>query len=105
VQREWAENVETLEGKHAHRRVDKEPGERAVIHDRSVQLSSAGLGLTAVLDLVERDGRRARPVDYKRGKRPPVAEGAYEPERVQPCAQGLLLRAGRFTGSGAWRRD
>jgi CRISPR-associated endonuclease Cas1/CRISPR-associated protein Cas4 len=92
VQREWAENVETLEGKHAHRRVDKEPGERAVIHDRSVQLTSAELGLTAVLDLVERDGRRARPVDYKRGKRPPVAEGAYEPERVQLCAQGLLLR-------------
>ena len=92
VQREWADNVETLEGKHAHRRVDKEPGERAVIHDRSLQLSSSELGLTAVLDLVERDGRRARPVDYKRGKRPPVAEGAYEPERVQLCAQGLLLR-------------
>lgn len=92
VQREWADNVETLEGKHAHRRVDKEPGERTVIHDRSLQLSSTELGLTAVLDLVERDGRRARPVDYKRGKRPPVPEGAYEPERVQLCAQGLLLR-------------
>jgi CRISPR-associated protein Cas1 len=99
VQREWAENVETLEGKHAHRRVDKEPGERAVIHDRSVQLSSARLGLTAVLDVVERDGRRARPVDYKRGKRPPVAEGAYEPERVQLCAQGLLLREHGYTAN------
>ena len=31
------------------------------------------------------------PVDYKRGKRPHVAAGAYEPERVQICVQGLLL--------------
>jgi CRISPR-associated endonuclease Cas1/CRISPR-associated protein Cas4 len=97
VQKEWAENVETLEGKHAHRRVDKEPGERAQVHNRSVELSSAALGLIAVCDLVERDGRRARPVDYKRGKRPPVADGAYEPERVQLCAQGLLLREHGYT--------
>jgi CRISPR-associated endonuclease Cas1/CRISPR-associated protein Cas4 len=99
VQQEWAENVETLEGKHAHRRVDREPGERAKVHDRSVQLTSAKLGLTAVLDLVEREGRRARPVDYKRGKRPPVAGGAYEPERVQLCAQGLLLREHGYTSN------
>lgn len=92
VQQEWAENVETLEGKHAHRRVDRETGERAKVHDRSVQLTSTELGLTAVLDLIERDGRRARPVDYKRGKRPPVSGGAYEPERVQLCAQGLLQK-------------
>ena len=32
------------------------------------------------------------PIDYKRGKRPHVARYAYDPERVQLCAQGLLLR-------------
>ncbi len=99
VEREWADNVETLEGKHAHRRVDREPGERERLHDRSLQLASAELGLTAVLDLVERDGRRARPVDYKRGKRPPVAGGVYEPERVQLCVQGLLLRGAGYTSN------
>jgi hypothetical protein len=31
------------------------------------------------------------PVDYKRGKRPHVAAGAYQPERVQVCAQGMIL--------------
>ncbi|MEJ7594380.1 MAG: Dna2/Cas4 domain-containing protein, partial [Planctomycetaceae bacterium] len=38
----------------------------------------------------------ATPVDYKRGKAPQVPEGAYEPERVQLCAQGLILRANGF---------
>jgi CRISPR-associated protein Cas1 len=35
-------------------------------------------------------------VDYKKGKRPHVAAGAYAPERVQVCAQGLLLREHGF---------
>jgi CRISPR-associated endonuclease Cas1/CRISPR-associated protein Cas4 len=92
VQQEWAESADTLDGKHAHRRVDRDPGSVAKIHERSIALSSERLGLTAVLDLIEQKGGRARPVDYKRGKKPPVREGAYEPERVQLCAQGLLLR-------------
>lgn len=92
VQQEWADNVETLEGKHVHRRVDEPQGPRAVLHTRSLHLSSEELGATAVIDLIEREGRRVRPVDYKRGKRPAVAEGAWEPERVQLCVQGLLLR-------------
>jgi len=57
-----------------------------------VSLSSTRLGITAKLDLVEGEGTRVTPVDYKRGKRPHVAAGAYDPERVQVCAQGLLLR-------------
>src|SRR5690606_2253418 len=32
------------------------------------------------------------PVDYKRGAVPDVPERAWEPERVQLCAQGLILR-------------
>lgn len=32
------------------------------------------------------------PVDYKRGKRPHVPKGAYDPERVQLCAQGMILQ-------------
>lgn len=98
VQQEWADNVETLEGKHVHRRVDRESGARAVLHDRSVHLTSTRLGVTAVCDLIERgEGRRARPVDYKRGKRPQVAGGAWEPEKVQLCIQGLLLREHGYT--------
>jgi CRISPR-associated endonuclease Cas1/CRISPR-associated protein Cas4 len=61
------------------------------IHARSITLSSLRLGLIARLDLVEGDGHCVTPVDYKRGKRPHTPRGAYDPERVQLCVQGLIL--------------
>ena len=100
VQGEWAESADTVEGAHVHRRVDREDrplpaaealGEAERPRTRSVTLSSRRLGLVARIDLVESDGESVVPVDYKRGKRPHVAAGAYEPERVQLCVQGLLL--------------
>jgi CRISPR-associated endonuclease Cas1/CRISPR-associated protein Cas4 len=101
VQGEWRESGDTVEGRHVHRRVDTpggdlpaadeaEEGER--IHARSITLSSNRLGLIAKLDLIEGEGSVVTPVDYKRGKRPHVAKGAYDPERVQLCVQGLILR-------------
>jgi len=66
------------------------------IHARSLTLSAPAEGILAKLDLLELDGTSATPVDYKRGKLPDVPEGAYEPERVQLCAQGLILRANGF---------
>jgi CRISPR-associated endonuclease Cas1/CRISPR-associated protein Cas4 len=96
VQGEWAENTDTLDGEHVHRRVDVEESGRPRLHQRSVKLSSARLGLVAVIDVLETSGNGARPVDYKRGRKPAVAEGAWEPERVQVCAQGLLLREHGF---------
>lgn len=99
VQAEWADSADTVEGRVRHKGVDAgagklpevpEDGER--IHARSVSLSSLKLGIVAKLDLVEGEGTHVTPVDYKRGKRPHVDKGAYDPERVQLCAQGLLLR-------------
>ena len=103
VQGEFAHNADTVEGAFRHRAVDKgggilpeTPDAQEQIHARSVALSSTRLGITAKLDLVEGEGNRVTPVDYKRGKRPHVAAGAYDPERVQLCAQGLLLREHGF---------
>lgn len=103
VQAEMEVNAEVLEGRVVHRQVDKkadplpEPTEEAeTIHARSVWLTSEALGLTAKIDLVEGEGKVVIPVDYKRGKRPHVATGAYDSERVQLCAQGLLLREHGF---------
>lgn len=101
VQGEWADSGDTVEGRHVHRRVDTPGGELPPageaeaderIHARSITLSSNRLGLIAKLDLVEGEGDVVTPVDYKRGKRPHVAKGAYDPERVQLCVQGLVLR-------------
>ncbi len=102
VQGEFADSADTVEGRFQHRRVDRERQRRTLaaegaetpprIHERSVMLGSLELGLSAKVDLVQGEGDRVIPVDYKRGKRPHVPRGAYEPELVQLCAQGLLLR-------------
>jgi CRISPR-associated endonuclease Cas1/CRISPR-associated protein Cas4 len=108
VQGEWAESSDTVEGRHAHRRVDKPSGNlpdpgandedpNAKIHARSITLSSNRLGLIAKMDLVEVNGDTVTPVDYKRGKRPHVARGAYDPERVQLCVQALILEEHGYT--------
>ncbi|TXF10740.1 CRISPR-associated endonuclease Cas4g/Cas1g [Pelomicrobium methylotrophicum] len=106
VQGEWAESADTVEGRHAHRRVDRPSGELPSpeeaaegerIHARSITLSSNRLGLIAKMDLIEGEGGRVVPVDYKRGKRPHVAHGAYDPERVQLCVQAMILEEHGYT--------
>ncbi len=100
VQGEWAESADTVEGRYRHRRVDKRGGdlpapadmeEGEKIHAKSITLSSNRLGLIAKMDLVEGEGSMVTPVDYKRGKRPHVPKGAYDPERIQLCVQGMIL--------------
>jgi CRISPR-associated protein Cas1 len=94
----FEDNVHTVEGRAAHRRVDgredplPEAEDEAPKVARSVKLSSESLGLIATIDLLEVEDDLAVPVDTKKGKAPAVPEGAWEPERVQLCAQGLLLR-------------
>ena len=101
VQGEWAHSVDTLDGRYVHRRVDQTqggmPGPEALddmpkLHARSVMVGSDTLGAVARIDVIESDDGRVVPVDYKRGTPPDIPEGAYEPERVQVCLQGLLLR-------------
>ena len=99
VEGEWAESGDTAEGRRAHGRVD-EGGGRLPVPDelgeemtraRAVTLSSERLGVIAKMDVVEADEGIAMPVDFKKGKRPHVAAGAYEPERVQICTQAMIL--------------
>lgn len=128
VQGEFADNLETIEGRFGHRRVDhpsrkpvSEPDEEAseetsgeaseetskeqsadveTIHTRSLMLSAPGEGLIAKMDLVDLSAGTATPVDYKRGRVPDVPGGAWEPEQVQLCAQGLILRENGYDCSG-----
>ncbi len=101
TQSEWAETGDTVEGKRVHTRVDREgaplpapatvEAEESKLVVRSVTLSSTTFGVIAKIDIAEVEGGIVTPVDYKRGKRPHAAQGAYEPERVQVCLQALLL--------------
>ena len=100
-QAEWTETGDTVDGRRVHKRVDQaskalpEPEvlteEDPKVVSRSLTLSSARLGVIARIDVAEAEDGAVTPVDYKRGKRPHVALGAYEPERIQVCLQALLL--------------
>lgn len=65
-------------------------------------LSAPGEGLIAKIDLVDLSAGNAVPVDYKRGKVPDVPGGAWEPEQVQLCAQGLILRENGYHCEGGF---
>ncbi|MHB1988051.1 MAG: CRISPR-associated endonuclease Cas4g/Cas1g [Acidimicrobiales bacterium] len=99
VQARFADSADTVEGRWQHRVVDEEggraplPGEGELKVARSLLLSSPSLGIVARADLVEGgDDGRVAPVDYKRGSPPDNPMRSWEPERVQLCVVGLLLR-------------
>jgi CRISP-associated protein Cas1 len=137
VQGEFADNIETLEGRFGHRRVDNAPGQelpdaealaKNAIDDaenrpgngptaeagsqegssasqpdyqtRSVMLSAPNEGLIAKIDVLDLRSGEAIPIDYKRGKIPDVPGNAWEPEKVQLCAQGLILRENGYHCEG-----
>lgn len=119
VQGEFADNLETREGRFGHRRVEKpsrdevpepagddEPSEEEhlaeieTIHTRSLMLSAPGEGLIAKLDLLDISAGEAVPIDYKRGRVPDLPGHAWEPEQVQLCAQGLILRENGYHCDG-----
>lgn len=103
VQGDFAHNYETVEGRFKHRRIDQEKGdlpdeidEGDVIHARSVSLSSPADHLIARIDLVEGEGGEVTPIDYKRGGVPDNPERSWDADRVQICAQGLVLKANGY---------
>ena len=103
---EWVEGVfqesaDTVEGAAQHRRVDEKPtalpgpGEvAAAIHARSVTLSSERLHAIAKMDLVEAEGGRATPVDYKHGSPREGPDGLelWPSDKAQLAVQGIVLR-------------
>jgi len=108
VQGEFEDNADTVEGRFQHRRVDEGEGHLPTEEDmllldddqpmkvRSVTLSGSGVGAIARMDLVEAGSGEAVPVDYKRGEAPSSPYEPWEPEQVQLCVQGLLLRENGF---------
>lgn len=98
VQARFEHNDDTADGRYVHRYVDKGGGAAPLPEEgelrtaRSVQLSSPTLGLVAKLDIIEGGDGSVSPVERKRGRPPDNDQRSWEPERVQLCVQGLLLR-------------
>lgn len=106
---EWAESGDTAQGARIHRKVD-ETGPALPVPEnlgapfktRGLMLSSERLGLIAKLDLLEAEDGAVTVIDYKKGKRPHVAGGVHEPERIQLCAQALVLEEAGYRVEGAF---
>ncbi|HEX3659673.1 MAG TPA: CRISPR-associated endonuclease Cas1 [Pirellulales bacterium] len=105
VEKVFAINREVLEGRLRHKKLDDGSGEltpadelspEESIHSRSVTLTSERYGLLAKMDLIEATDGVVTPVDYKRGSprvdRDSGELGAWDEDRVQLCAQALVLR-------------
>ncbi|KPF91894.1 CRISPR-associated protein Cas4 [Novosphingobium sp. AAP83] len=88
VERLWAENSATAEGRILHEKADSGKADRrgGLQTLRSVQLRSFALGVAGVADVVEKRGQVLVPVEYKRGK-----PKAHRADEVQLCAQALCL--------------
>jgi CRISPR-associated exonuclease Cas4 len=104
IEQQWQENALTAEGRILHRRADDvffTEKRQGVIVARSVPVSSPGLGLTGICDVVEftaapegvqlpgRDGfYQPAPVEYKRGRKK-----HNHCDEAQLCAQAMCLEA------------
>ena len=83
----WSDNVHTVRGSRAHRRVDsgRHRRERGRQVFRAIPLWSERLGLSGRADVIEIENGAVRPVEYKSG----VRHGATAD--LQLCAQALCL--------------
>jgi CRISPR-associated protein Cas1 len=89
VQTEWADSVDTVEGRSGHRRVDTESGDLAPPEDliestdqegvesrvTALMLSAPTTGAITKLDLLEIRNGLAVPIDYKKGAKPDAPQG------------------------------
>lgn len=104
VERLWAENRQTAEGRLLHERADRPQVEQrhGVRTVTAMPLVNLQLGITGIADVVEFQstdaGERPYPVEYKRGR-----PKAHRADEVQLCAQALCLEAmlGQEVSEGA----
>lgn len=93
----FTDNLDTVEGRDAHRRVDVERGELDAgdledVEVASLSLSSVRLGVTARIDRVQRREGETVPVETKHGRPRRGTTPVWPPELAQLAVQTLLLR-------------
>jgi CRISPR-associated exonuclease Cas4 len=94
VERLWAENRQTAEGRLLHKRTDQPSIEsrKGIRTVTAMPLVDTAIGITGVADVVEFHRRDnvdyPFPVEYKRGR-----PKAHRADEVQLCAQGLCLES------------
>lgn len=100
VQKEWKDNYFTEHGRYVHRRVDAYSEAAEAPTTRSLNLGAPGERLVTKLDVLEQNDGVGAPVEYKRGKAP--RDGPRFSEKVQLCAQGLVLKENGWTSEAGY---
>lgn len=97
VDRRWADNDDTVQGRAAHAPNDARGGRMPPPAQADkprttaqVEISDVGLGVVAVIDRVDHDDGASTPVDIKKGRAP--REGVWPADRAQILTQAVLLR-------------
>jgi CRISPR-associated exonuclease Cas4 len=92
LERQWAENRLTAEGRVLHEAADRPDGRysRGIRREMALHLSSRRLGIAGIADVVEfrrgPSGDVPYPIEHKRGRPKP-----HRADEVQLCAQALCL--------------
>ena len=102
VDRRWADNTDTAQGRFVHRRVDRDgpplpppEGVEDLLSARSVELESQELGVVAVMDRVDHSDGTVSPVDFKKGR--PDPDGRPWPaDEMQMLVQAAVLRSAGY---------
>jgi CRISPR-associated exonuclease Cas4 len=99
LERQWAENRLTAEGRVLHEAADRPDGRysRGIRREMALPLASRRLGIAGIADVVEfrrgPAGEVPYPIEHKRGRPKP-----HRADEVQLCAQALCLE--EMTGAG-----
>ena len=105
VQGEFEDSEDTIVGQRIHKRISEEKGDidykiescdERKIRAQSVLLSSEKLGIIARIDLIEKEKDKLIPIDYKKGSSPDTEDGVWYADRIQVCAQALILRENNY---------
>jgi CRISPR-associated protein Cas1 len=105
VQGEFEDSEDTIVGQRIHKRISEEKGDidykiescdERKIRAQSVLLSSEKLGIIARIDLIEKEKDKLIPIDYKKGSSPDTEDGVWYADRIQVCAQVLILRENNY---------
>ncbi len=106
---DFEDSDDTIEGRMKHRRVDVKSGmlpeandltPEMNIHATSALLSGPNSGLIAKMDLVEGEGKKVLPIEYKKGKAPDLTYGIWESDKAQLTAQVIILRENGYQCDG-----
>ena len=101
VQGNFEDSADTIEGRKTHRNVDKISGnlpEKDSLESdgdfqvTSLLLSGTQSGLISRLDLIEVSNGYISPVEYKKGMPSSSEDGVWQPDRIQICAQAIILK-------------